>query len=138
LLRAVLRAARFSAQALPSLDAAPYVVGVMLTITARAEIDTLFRQGRRVTKSTLAILAERTPEARGQDGRVLFVAGKKLGNAVVRNRSRRVMRETVRRAGGPWPGWDVAVIARAATRSATPQDLDAALKAALKAAGIAG
>lgn len=110
----------------------------MMTITARSEIDGLFRQGKRVTKNTLAILAERTPEARGQGGRVLFVAGKKLGNAVVRNRSKRVLRETVRRVGGPWPGWDVALMARAATRSATPQDLDAALKAALRAAGIVG
>ena len=110
----------------------------MMTITARAEIDVLFRQGKRVTKNALAILAERTPQARGQDGRVLFVAGKKLGNAVVRNRSKRVLRETARRVGGPWPGWDVALIARAATRSAAPQDLDAALRAALKTAGIAG
>lgn len=110
----------------------------MMTITARAEIDAIFRQGKRVTKNALALLVERTPEARGQDGRVLFVAGKKLGNAVVRNRSKRVLRESVRRAGGPWPGWDVALIARAATRRATPQELDAALRAALKAAGITG
>ena len=109
-----------------------------MTMTARDEIDVLFQQGNRVTKNALAILAGRTPQARGQDGRVLFVAGKKLGNAVVRNRSKRVLRETTRRVGGPWPGWDVALIARAVTRSATPEDLDAALRAALRAAGIVG
>ena len=39
--------------------------------------------------------------------RVAFIAGKKLGGAVVRNRCRRVLREAVRHENGAWPGWDV-------------------------------
>ena len=45
-------------------------------------------------------------------GRVAFIAGKKLGNAVWRNRAKRRMREACRQAGGPFPGYDVAFVAR--------------------------
>lgn len=65
-------------------------------------------------------------------GRVVFVAGKKIGNAVFRNRSRRVLRAAVRRTGLDWAGWDVALIARPQTATASPVQLDDALRAALK------
>lgn len=43
-----------------------------------------------------------------------FVAGKKVGNAVERNRARRLMREAVRlRLSHIKPGWDLVWIARA-------------------------
>jgi ribonuclease P protein component len=103
----------------------------MRTITARAEIDLLFTRGSRVAQNALLVLAIRTPEARGPAGRVLFVAGKKLGSGVVRNRSKRVMRAAVSRVGGPWPGWDIALVARPTTRLISPDALDAALRAAI-------
>lgn len=99
----------------------------MLTIKSPGEMETLFRSSRRGAHSLLIILVAETPEGRGPSGRVAFVAGKKLGGAVTRNRSKRVMRETVRRTGGPWPGHDVVLIARTGTREASPAQLDAAL-----------
>jgi ribonuclease P protein component len=104
----------------------------MRTITAHAEVDRLFTEGGRAAGSTLLVLAVETPEARDPNGRVLFVAGKKLGSAVVRNRSKRVMRAAVGRVGGPWAGWDVALVARARTRDARPEEIDAALVAAIE------
>lgn len=109
----------------------------MRTITAPTEIDRLFKEGRRVSSPALLVLALPTPPAREPDGRVLFVAGTRLGNAVKRNRSKRVLREAARRAGAPWPGWDIALIARAVTSQATVDELDAALARALKTIGAA-
>jgi len=108
----------------------------MKTITAHAEIDRLFAGGRRVSHPALLVLALPTPEARDPQGRVLFVAGTRLGGAVVRNRSRRVLREAARRSGAPWPGWDVALVARNNTAAAGPATLDEALLRALGALGI--
>lgn len=108
----------------------------MRTITAPTEIDRLFAGGRRVSHPALLVLALPTPEARGPEGRVLFVAGTKLGGAVTRNRSKRVLRELVRRAEGPWRGWDVVVVARAQTGEAESGVLDQALQRALQTLGI--
>lgn len=107
----------------------------MRTITAPSEIDRLFAGGRRVAHPALLVLALPT-QARVPEGRVLFVAGTKLGSAVVRNRSKRVLREAARRAGAPWMGWDVALIARTETAQASPDLLDSALERALRKLGI--
>jgi len=100
------------------------------TITAASEIDRLFAEGTRAVHPVMVVFALPTPEARGPEGRVLFVAGKRIGSAVRRNRAKRVMREALRRAGGPWPGLDVALVAREATISARPDELDRALERA--------
>jgi ribonuclease P protein component len=103
----------------------------MRTLKSSNEIDTLFRSGRRGSTDLVLVLSMRTPERRGPEGRVIFVAGKKLGGAVVRNRCKRVLRDAVRRCDGPWDGFDVAIVARSATAAASPADLDAALLSAL-------
>ena len=45
-------------------------------------------------------------------GRVAFIAGKKLGNAVWRNKAKRRMRALCRDLNGPFPGYDVVFLAR--------------------------
>ncbi|MBN2247144.1 MAG: ribonuclease P protein component [Coriobacteriia bacterium] len=108
----------------------------MRTITNANEIDGIFRQGVRAAGGTVTLIISRTPEARGSDGRVLFVAGKRLGGAVLRNRCKRVLRAAVSRCGGPWPGWDVVLMARAATPTAPHDELDRGIKAGLRRAGV--
>jgi ribonuclease P protein component len=108
----------------------------MRTLKSPSEIDALFKSGRRGSTALILVLSTRTPERRGPEGRVVFVAGKKLGGAVTRNRCKRVMREAVRRAGGPWAGFDVAIIARKDTATALAAALDAALAAALRGSGV--
>lgn len=66
----------------------------------------------------------------------MFVAGKRLGGAVWRNRAKRVMRDAVRRAGGPWDGFDVALVAKRETGQASPGDLDGSLDQALRRSGV--
>lgn len=108
----------------------------MTTIKSSREIDSVFRAARRVAHPLFILLIAQTPEGRGLEGRVAFVAGKKLGKAVLRNRCRRVMRESVRRVGGPWAGWDVVLVAKAAVALAGSQALDSALAAALQRGGV--
>jgi ribonuclease P protein component len=101
------------------------------TIKSSREIDAIFRAARRAAHPLLIALVTPTPKERGLSGRVAFVAGKKLGGAVDRNRCRRVMRESVRRCGGPWPGWDVVLIARPPVARVACSELDNALKTTL-------
>ena len=74
----------------------------MSTIKSSREIDAVFRGALRSAHPLMIVMASPTPEGRGPEGRVAFVAGKRTGNAVVRNRAKRVLRAAARRAGGPW------------------------------------
>jgi ribonuclease P protein component len=54
----------------------------------------------------------------------------------MRNRCKRVLRAATARCGGPWSGFDVAIVARKNAATASPADLDAGLLAALRKAGV--
>ncbi len=95
----------------------------MSTIKSSREIDSIFRDSRRVAHPLVIALIANTPEGRGHDGRVAFVAGKRMGNAVSRNRAKRVLRAAARQAGAPWPGYDVVLIATSQTGSASADEL---------------
>ena len=103
----------------------------MRTITSKVDIERLFREGTRTSSTAATVLVAPTPEARDQHGRVLFVAGRRIGGAVARNRAKRVLREAARRGGAPWPGLDVALLARPTTPTAAPAEIDKALWAAV-------
>lgn len=109
----------------------------METIRSPREIEHMFDCAKRVAHPLLAVLVTERSCDRGPEGRVVFIAGRKIGNAVLRNRCKRVLREMARRAGGAWSGYDVALIARPATATAGPEELDSALGAALRRLGVA-
>jgi ribonuclease P protein component len=108
----------------------------MRTLKSPGEIDDLFRSGRRGSTELILVLSLRTPEQRGPEGRVVFVAGKKLGGAVMRNRCKRVLRASTARCGGPWSGFDVAIVARKDAATSSPAELDMCLVSALHKAGV--
>jgi len=105
------------------------------TIRSGREIDEMFREGVRVSHPYVIALMKQTPAERGPEGRVAFVAGRKIGNAVMRNRSKRVLRAAVARAGGPWSGADVVLIARPGTAEAAASALDEAISRIARKAG---
>ena len=84
----------------------------------------------------LTVFSLETPVRYGGCGRLAFIAGRKVGNAVVRNRCKRVVREAVRRASGPWPGRDIAFIARPGLLRADADDLDRSLARHLRRLGV--
>lgn len=96
------------------------------TVKPAQDIERLFKQGKPFRTRFFTIRCIQTPEERDQSGRVAFIAGKRLGNAVMRNRSRRVLRELFYRSDGPWEGYDVAFIANHRTARASMDELDAA------------
>lgn len=106
------------------------------TLTRKSDIERLFADGVAGRSHFLTVIARPAGTTEDPDGRVMVVAGRGIGSAVRRNRAKRVLREAVRRAGGPWSGYHVAVIARPPALAARPEDLDAALNAALKRAGV--
>lgn len=108
----------------------------MRTITAAADIERLFAEGNRGTSPLVLVLTSATPLSRGPKGRVIFVAGKKLGGAVQRNRAKRVLRAACARLGGPWEGADTALIARHGIGTTPPALLDENLRSALRKAGV--
>jgi ribonuclease P protein component len=66
-----------------------------------------------------------------------FVAGKKVGNAVRRNRTKRLLREAVQhRLAAISLGWDIILISRASADAAEFQAIDAAVEIILKRAKL--
>ncbi len=66
-----------------------------------------------------------------------LIASRKIGNAVVRNRARRLLREAVRQLYPQLsPGFDVVLIARRPLRKAKCGQVETALRAMFRRAGI--
>lgn len=106
------------------------------TIKSKAEIDAVFRTGSRASSRHCTVIVAETPPRRGPQGRVVFVAAKRLGGAVSRNRAKRVLRASFFRLGGPWAATDVVLIARGSTGTASPIELDQSIRSALQELGV--
>ena len=69
--------------------------------------------------------------------RVAFLASKKVGNSVIRNRARRLMKESYRQLeSNVGNGWDLIIIARNTINGIKCQDAFKSLKSALKRANL--
>jgi len=78
-------------------------------IRRRDEIDRLYKFGKRVTGPSV-ILSYSSSST--HDFRIAITCGRAVGNAVARNRSKRRIREIIRRQPQRWQGFDVLVIVR--------------------------
>ena len=85
---------------------------VLETIKSSKEITRLFKEGKRLNTKDLTLIVLRNEKQHGQHGRAAFVAGKKLGNAVWRNRAKRRMRAVCKDVNGPFEGYDVIFLAK--------------------------
>lgn len=98
----------------------------MRTLKSRQEFERAFTQGRRYNHPLIRmIVCDALDE--GDPGRVAFVAAKRLGCAVVRNRSKRVLRVAAQTCGLPATGRDIILFATPRTRVSSPNEMAAAL-----------
>ena len=103
-------------------------------LRARTDFERLRRQGR--SWSHPLLIAQATKN----DAEVIrfgFSVSRRVGEAVVRNRVRRRLREIARRALPNLPaGWDVALIARPAAANADYRELEDATHSLLRRARL--
>ncbi|MGG5810448.1 ribonuclease P protein component [Falsiroseomonas sp. CW058] len=105
-------------------------------LTQRREFQRAAARGQKVARPGLVLQALPQP---GQALRVGFTVTKKVGNAVVRNRTKRRLREAARLllGDGRVAGYDLVLIGRDATAGRDFRTLMGDLRGAMKQAGIA-
>ena len=90
---------------------------------ATARISEIHRRGRSVANGLLVMRV--LPNGLDRS-RFCFIAGKRVGKAVVRNRVKRRLREVVRNSAAA-PGWDTVLIARKGAGDADFRQLERAV-----------
>jgi ribonuclease P protein component len=103
-----------------------------MVITSSEEIGQLMRTGRRINGGLLSVCSQ----ANDGRGRVAFIAGKRLGNAVWRNRAKRVLRAALRQIGGVPAGIDLLLIANSRTAASSSNEISEELTVLLRKAHI--
>lgn len=105
----------------------------MKTIKSKQDFERVFKGGRRVNHALVRLCVMPAPTS--STPRVAFVAPKRVGNAVCRNRCKRVLRAAAAEAGFPLAGYDVILFSTNATRTASSNDVARALGKLVKRVG---
>ena len=106
----------------------------METIKSKRDFERVFSRGRRYNDALLRVRVAASDG--GARGRVAFVAAKRLGNAVFRNRCKRVLREAARLCSLPVDGYDVILFSTAQTAASSPERVARSLERLLDRAGL--
>ena len=98
-------------------------------LRSRADFERVTREGRRT--ATPEIVAYRVVRPERPEVRVGLSVGRRLGTAVIRNRTKRRLREAVRPLIAALEPCDLVIVARERAVTSSVDDLSAALRAAL-------
>jgi len=109
---------------------------VLRSEKSRNVVNDVFRSGKRYTCDLITVVISSSPQDNHNRGLCIAIAGKRLGNAVLRNRARRVVREGALLVGGPWPGYRVAIVARDSLTGVPPERVAAQLGRILQKAKV--
>ena len=104
-------------------------------IRLKAEYARVYEEGQPHPSSLLVLFVLMNPELSRKAG---FVAGRRVGGAVARNRSKRLMREAYRRNKDALPEWGVqlVLVARVGCGEAVYGELEAQLLSLFERAGL--
>ncbi|MBQ4507161.1 MAG: ribonuclease P protein component [Firmicutes bacterium] len=106
------------------------------TLKNKEDFDKLYGRSRSAASRCVVILYRKNGLSVSREA---FIASKKVGNSVQRNRARRLMKEAFRTSDMPVPGgYDIAFIARNTIADAKCADVQRSIETALTRAGIAG
>ena len=117
----------------------------MLRLRNAKDFERVWREGQSHAHPLVVLVScRRRPEEGEPAGdsaslpaRCGFVAGKKVGGAVKRNRAKRLLREAVRaRQDVLAPGWELVWVARSPLAEATLSQVQAAVNQLLKRANV--
>jgi ribonuclease P protein component len=105
-------------------------------ILNRRDFDQIVENGSKVVSSRLVVIARKNISS----SRLGLVVSKKVGNAVERNRVKRMVREAFRHRLPNLVGWDLVVIGRAKANASTSheieRDLDYCLRHLVKKSSV--
>ena len=105
-----------------------------LTLRKQSDFSRVYKQGKSRGSRFAVILYRRNGL---KYTRTAFVASKKVGNSVERNRSRRLMRAAYRSVEtNVKSGYDIIFVARASITGCKETEVEKALKKSLESAGI--
>ena len=100
----------------------------------QADFDTVYKKGKSVGDKYVVVFYIKNHR---DLTRTCFLASKKVGNSVRRNRARRLMKESYRLISDRIPaGYDMIIIARNTISDRSFSEVDKSLQRALKRAGI--
>lgn len=106
----------------------------METIKSKREFEEVFSLGKRANGRLARVICLKGD---GPDfNKVAFVAPKRLGNAVYRNRCKRVLREAARQAGLPRRGTKTIILSTGRTASSHPAEVSENLIVLLRRCGV--
>lgn len=98
----------------------------MKTIKSKRDFETVFKGGRRINHPLVRLTVLSVEE--DVSSRVAFVAAKRLGNAVCRNRCKRVLRAALQQSNFPQTGYEVILFSTTKTAQASSQEVAQALE----------
>ncbi|MGI6212166.1 MAG: ribonuclease P protein component [Anaerovoracaceae bacterium] len=98
------------------------------------DFDAVYRKGKSAANRYIVIFYRKNRLGYTRTG---YLASKKIGNSVMRNRARRLMKEAFRTSGLTLPdGYDFVIIARKPITEAKCQDVRKSLNSVLKRTGV--
>lgn len=106
----------------------------METLKLNGDFRRAYGRGKSLAAPALVTYALRNRAGKCRYG---ITASKKVGNAVARNRSRRVIREALRTLDEPFQGnWDLVFVARGKTKFTKSTRVQETMRSQLRALGV--
>lgn len=105
------------------------------SLTSPSDFEKVFQSGSKV--SNKHIVVRYLVHGGLEESRVAFVTGRRIGKAVIRNRIKRLLRESYRRNINKIArGYDIVIIARSSLKDRTYWETEESLLDVLKAGGL--
>lgn len=111
-------------------------MSVLGTIKSSQEIVLVLKRGKRYSNAVVTIYVMKTHAQCDHYGRIAYIAPKKHGNAVWRNRSKRVLRAAWSLSGVEASGYDLLLMANKTTESVGSTYVATAIKDLAQRAGL--